>query len=187
MKLKSLRSCAVILALFAVGIPSRGDAPGAGKGADNGPMHDELARLVGNWDASVTFVFGGKENQGAARCEAKWILDDHCVHQEYKSMFMGRPLTILQLLSYDADKKKLVEIHMTNMHGGALCNQGESHDNGKQWKLSGPFVDPQTRKSTELQTVYTFEDPDHFTLDWFTSGPDGKVVRSVHIVHSRRK
>jgi Protein of unknown function (DUF1579) len=172
-----------LLALLASTVALHGDERAASK---ESPMHDELGRLVGSWDASVTFVLGGKENQGKARCEAKWILDGHTVQQEYNSNFMGRPLTILQLLTYDADKKKLVEIHMTNLHGGALCNQGESLNGGKEWKLNGPYLDPQTRKMAELRTVYTFEDSDHFTLDWFTPGADGKEVRSVHIAHSRR-
>jgi uncharacterized protein DUF1579 len=181
------RLAATVFALLALSIPLQGDTSAETKSAAKPPLHDELARLVGSWDATVTFRFGGKENQGQARCEAKWILDEHCVQQEYSSIFMGKPLTILQLLSYDSANKKITEIHMTNRDGGALKNEGESLSGGKEWKLSGPFIDPQTRKPTRLRTVYTFQDADHFTLDWFTPEADGKELRGVHITHTRRK
>jgi hypothetical protein len=180
-------AAAAALCLFVSVLPVRGDDPGAGQSTKKSPMHDELARLVGNWDATVTFHIGGKENQGKARCEAKWILNENCVQQEYNSMFMGRPLTILQLLSYDPSKKKIVEVHMTSMSGGALMNEGESTKDGKVWTLEGPYFDMQSQKNTRLRTVYTFEDPDHFTLDWFTPGPDGKESRTIHIAHTRKK
>ncbi len=174
------RPATALLTILAVAASLRGDAAKA-------PLHDELARLVGNWDCDVTFVLGGKENHGKAKCEAKWILNENCVEQQYDSNFAGRPLRILQMLSYDPGRKKLVEIHMTNLHGGALCNRGDTVGGGKEWKLTGPYFDPQVGKEVEMRTVYTFDDADHFTLDWFTPGADGKEVRSVHIVHTRQK
>jgi hypothetical protein len=176
-----------VLALLIAGMPLRGDEKSPGRPAEKSPYHNELARLVGSWDATVTFRFGAKDNQGQASCEARWILDEHCVQQEYKSTFMGKPLTILQLITFDAGKKKLEEIHMTNLDGGALFNEGDSVAGGKEWKLAGPYVDPATRKPTQLRTVYTFGDADHFTLDWFVRGADGKETRAVHIEHVRRK
>jgi hypothetical protein len=181
------RLTATLIAFLAATGSFRGEEPARSKPGDKGPHHDDLARLVGSWDATVTFRIAGKDNQGKARCEAKWILDEHCVQQEYNSKFMGRPLTILQLLSFDADKKKFIEIHMSSQSGGALFNEGVDSDGGKEWKLSGPFLDPQTKKPTTLRTVYTFEDADHFTLDWFMPEAEGKEARVVHITHVRRK
>jgi hypothetical protein len=184
-----LRRCLVAagLSLFLAVLSVRGDDPGAAKATKKSPGHDELARLVGDWDAIVTYQIAGKENQGKARCQAKWILNDNCVQQEYNSNFMGRPLTILQLLSYDPGKKKIVEVHMTSLNGGALMNEGDSTNDGQEWKLEGPYFDAQLQKKTRLRTVYTFEDPDHFTLAWFTPGADGKETRTVHIAHTRKK
>jgi hypothetical protein len=175
------------LALVAVAVPLRGDSPAAAKSAAKSPLHDELARLVGDWDATVTFRMGDRESEGKARCEAKWILDGHWVRQEYNSTFMGRPLTIIQLLSYDPAKKKMVEIHLSSQQGGAHVNEGGPAAGGKEWKFTGPYVDRATGKTTELRTVYSFVDGDHFTLDWYLPGPDGKEVRGVHITHARRK
>jgi hypothetical protein len=181
------RLAVIVLALLVVSMPLRGDEKSPAKPAEKLPHQDDLERLVGSWDATVTYFIGTKENQGKAVCEAKWILDRHCVQQEYQSKFMGSPLTILQLLSYDAMKKKLIEIHMTNLHGGALCNEGDVSADGKEWKLSGPYMNLQTMKAAPLRTVYTFEDKDHFTLDWFLPGSDGKETRLIHITHARKK
>src|SRR5271166_5115178 len=121
-----------MLVLLALTIAARSDAPrGTQSAGKKAPLHDELARLAGSWDATITFRISDKENQGKARCEAKWMLDEYFIQQEYTSNFMGRPLTIVQLLSYDADKKKLIEIQMSNRGGGALVNEGESVDGGK--------------------------------------------------------
>ena len=188
MKRPLSRVVALIAALIVASIPLRGDQPAGAKSSDKQtPMHGELDRLVGSWDAALTYYFGGKENHGKARCEAKWILDGHCVQQEYNSIFMGKPLTILQFLTYDIAKKKLVEVHMMSLDGGALMNEGESTDKGKVWKLAGPYVNPMTQKAATLHTVYTFEDADHFTLDWFLPDATGKETRSVHIAHTRQR
>jgi hypothetical protein len=181
------RWTAIVLALLVAGVPLRGDEKAPPKPADKPPHHDDLARLVGSWDATVTFNFGGKDNTGQAKCEAGWILDGQAVQQEYKSDFMGKPLTIRQILTFDVGKKKLVEVHMTSLHGGALFNQGDFGDDGKEWKLSGSYFDPMAKKLTQLRTVYTFADADHFTLDWLVQGADGKETRAVHIAHVRRK
>ncbi len=188
MKLTVSRLIGLTLAFLAAGVPLRGDQPASSKGeSKQGPMHDELARLVGSWDASVTYRMGERENYGKARCEAKWILDGQFVQQEYASTFMGMPLTIVQIIGYDAGAKKLNEIHLSSQGGGVLHNKGESEGGGKQWTFSGPFPDPKTHKVVQMRTLYTFQDPDHFTLDWYTPGPDGKEVRVVRIEHARRK
>jgi len=181
------RSIAAVVGLLVFSALSHADQPARSKTASKSPQHDELARLVGSWDAAVHLQINGKETIGKAKCEAKWILDENAVQQEYNSIFMGAPLTIMQLLTYDADKKKFVEIHMSNRGGGAMVNEGTSADGGKEFKFAGQHWDPREKKEVPIRTVYTFEDNDHFTLDWYMPGPDGKEIRQIHITHARRK
>jgi hypothetical protein len=146
-----------------------------------------LDTLAGSWDVAIHYKLGpGQERNGTARCEAKWILDNHFLQQEYQSRMNGKPFTVIQWLGYDDAKQKVVEIHLNSMNG-VHFNEGSVSADGKVFTQLGTVTDGQTKKPSTLRTVYTIMDNDHFTLDWYTTGPDGKEDRSVSMTHKRRK
>ena len=49
----------------------------------------------------------------------------------------------------------------------------------------GDRVDPEDGQTRPIRTVYTISDPDHFTIEWFLTGPDGKESRTVVLKHTR--
>jgi hypothetical protein len=170
-------------------------APWAGIAQENkgpvpdapGPVHKQMERLAGNWDVDIVYIFNGKENKGKAKCETRWILDGRFLQQEYKSLFMGRPYTVLQHLGYDNQKKKTIEITMNSLSTGVHYNEGSISEDGKVITNEGDALDPKTGKSTKLRTVTTIVDDDHYTLEWFKPGADGRSEKVVSMSHMRRK
>jgi hypothetical protein len=152
-----------------------------------GKVHQQMEPMVGSWDVDVTYIFGGRENHGKAKCEAKWILDGRFLEQEYKSSIMGQPFTVLQHLGYDNKKKKTIELKMDNMSTAVQHNEGTISEDGKTITNEGESLDPMTGKAVKLRTVYTIVDSDHFKLEWFMVGADGKAEKIVSMTHSRRK
>jgi hypothetical protein len=152
-----------------------------------GHVHKQLDNLAGSWDVEVAYVIGGKENKGKARCEVRWILDGRFLQQEYQSKFMGKPFTVLQLLGYDNQKKKTIEIMMDNLGTGLIHNEGSISKDGKVITNEGESLDHVAGKYTRLRTETTIVDPDHFTLEWFKPGADGREERIVSMTHTRRK
>ena len=93
----------------------------------------------------------------------------------------------MQWLGYDAHKKKYFEIKMDSMDTGVMHNEGSLSDDGKTLTQIGDRVDPQTGKSSKIRTVTTFTDDDHYLLEWYLPGEDGKEERAVILKHARKK
>ncbi len=152
-----------------------------------GPAHKQIVGLAGSWDVTVTYVLSGSERTGTARCESHWILGGRFLQQEYNSNFMGKPYTVLQLLGYDNQKKKTIELMMNNLSTGVLHNEGSISEDGKVITNEGESLDHETGKPVKLRTVTTIIDEDHYTLEWFRPGPTGKDEKVVSMSHRRRK
>jgi hypothetical protein len=177
------------MTLMVIGSPAFGDGP-PGKTADRPTaVHKELDRLVGTWDVALEFRYGDKAMKGTATCQAKWLPGGRFVQQEYTSVFMGKPLTIIQLIGYDDMKKKLIEIHLASNRNQVTMNEGDVTDDGKTWTNVGELMNVATKKAAKLRTVYKFKDADSFTLEWFQPDPasEGKEVRVVSMTHTRKK
>jgi len=151
-------------------------------------QHKRLNPLVGNWDVAIRFKVGpDKFQDSSASCETKWILDGHVLRQEYNSMMNGKPYTVIHMLGYSDQKKKFFEIKFDNMNNYAMVNEGAISDDSKVITQVGERIDPATGKSGKLRTVTTLTDNDHYTLEWFLIGSDGKEEKGVTLVHTRKK
>ena len=100
---------------------------------------------------------------------------------------MGKPYIVIQHLGYDNKRKKSIEIMMDNVSTGLIHNEGTISEDGKTITNQGEMQDPMTGKTVKLRTVYTIIDPDHFKLEWFTTGDDGKETKTVSMMHTRKK
>lgn len=157
--------------------------------ADDNPTQ-RLDPFVGSWDVVVKYQMpDGKEYEGKSTCTTKKVLNDQFLQQEYKSTMMNQPLTIWQLVGYDAVKKKYVEHHF-NAHGTmthTMLTEGSFSDDGKILTLKGETLDAMTGKPTKLRFVTTMQDNDHYTLEWFFTDESGKETRKVVLNHARKK
>jgi hypothetical protein len=152
--------------------------------------HDKrLEYFVGAWDVAVQFKLpDGKEGGGKAVCQTKWVLDGKFLRQEYKSKFMGQPLTVWQLLGHDDLKKKFVEfqLHVDGKQAHTMHNEGIFSENGKVLTLTGDSIDAFTGKPVKLRTVTTIVDENRYTLEWFIAEPGSKEERKVVLTHTRK-
>ncbi len=151
------------------------------------PQHKALDALAGKWTAAIKFKTGPEAfEEGKADVVAEWILDGRVLQQTYKSNFNGQPFTVIQFLGYDENKKTFFEIKFDSMDTGAMHNEGTLSDDGKTLSFKGQRVLPGSEKPSSIRTMYTFTDKDHFTLDWFMPGEDGKEEKAVSLVHTRK-
>ncbi len=179
------RFLVILLSWSATAQPAPSQEGKPAKGPDK-----RLQYFVGSWDVTVKFKLPNGEHEGKARCDGKLVLDDKFLHQEYKSMFGGQPLTVWQLTGYDSIQKKYVEFELHSDGSGThtLHNEGSFSDDGKVLTLAGDSMDGMTGKPVKLRTVTTIVDDDHFTLEWFFKEPGGSSEeRKVVLSHTRRK
>lgn len=150
-----------------------------------GARHKQLDVLAGSWDVVVRFKYGlGPERQGKATSEAKWILGNRFLQQEYKSE-SGQ--VTLQFVGYDNQKKKFFEVKMDNMDTGVLYTEGAISEDGKIITNLGDRTDPMTGETRKLRIVTTILHKDHYTVEWFQPGVDGQEQKSVTLIHTRKQ
>jgi hypothetical protein len=184
--------CALCAALFVLA-PADGlsqektDQPPKVAADVPGPVHERLGELAGAWDVTIQYKLGSKVQEGKANCDAKVILGGRFLQQEYNSIFQGEPFHVLQILGYDNDKKKTIELMMDTMSTGLLHNEGTVSEDGKVITNLGESRDPATKKPYKLRTVYTFADHDHFTIEWFRIEGGGQEEKVVTLSHARKK
>jgi hypothetical protein len=166
---------------------NKADQAAAMRATQPGEHHKQLEVLAGDWDVVVTFIIGGQEHQGKVACQSTWVLGGRFLKQEYNTVAGGIPLSVLQYVGYDNQKKKFFEIKMDSMDTGVLHTEGSISDDGKTITNVGERTDPMTGKAGKLRTVTTIIDPDHYTLEWFQIGADGKDQRVVTLSHTRKK
>lgn len=57
-----------------------------------GEEHRKLDQLAGVWNVTLKIpIAPGREMEGKASCEARWVMDGRFLRQEYSSTFAGRP------------------------------------------------------------------------------------------------
>ena len=150
-----------------------------------GERHNKLDILAGSWDVVIKFKYGpGPERQSKASCTAKWILGRRFIQQEYKNE-SGQE--VLQFIGYDNQKKKFFEVKMDNMDTGVLRTEGTISEDGMTITNVGDRTDPSTGDTRRLRTVTTVIDRDHYNVDWYQAGADGKEQKVVTMIHSRKK
>jgi hypothetical protein len=152
-----------------------------------GPVHARLQDLAGKWDVAIQYKLGEKVQEGKATCDAQWILGGRFLQQDYHSRFQGKPFHVLQILGYDNQKKKFIELMMDTMSTSVLHNEGEISEDGKVITNQGESRDPTSKKPYKLRTRYTIADRDHFTLEWYRVEEGGKEEKTVTLRHSRKK
>jgi hypothetical protein len=178
-----LTLCAITMASSGALAQTQKPAPGTLPSAE----HQRLAPLVGRWDVTIKFKVGpDKFQHGTADCTANWMLDGNFLQLEYRSSMNGQPFTVLQILGYDTTRQQFTELYLNNLETAVMHNTGTLAEDGKSLTFLGEHFDMLARRMAKLRTVYTLTDPDHFTLEWFQTGADGKEERVVTLTHLRR-
>ena len=150
-----------------------------------GEEHKKLDLLAGDWDVALKIPIGpGKHVEGKSSCEAKWVMDGRFLRQEYSSIFMGKPLTVVRYLGFDRHKGKFVEVHFESTHTDVMHSEGDISNDGKTITCRGSHIEAATGKEVNVRTVTTFGDKDKFTLE-MTYNPDSKDSTTITLRHSR--
>lgn len=62
------------------------------------------------WGMSAIFIDIEGNQFALTSCEATWVMDGRFLRQEYSSIFVGKPLTVVRYLGFDRHKGKFVEV-----------------------------------------------------------------------------
>ena len=157
--------------------------------ATPGPAHKVLESKVGKWTAKVKIWMepGKNPETSDGTCESKWILGGRFVEDNFTGIFMGKPFQGRGLTGYDNIKKKYVSSWIDDAATSILYSEGSYDAASKTFTYSGDTPDCMAGKYVKSRTVDKMVDADHWTMQMYSPGPDGKEYMSMEIAYSRAK
>ena len=168
--------------------PSQAELEAFMKLSQPGEHHAHLKQMVGTFDVDMEIVTapGAPPTKSKGSQKSHMLLDGRYLASEYSGDMMGMPFRGMSLMGYDNQKKKFFEVKFDNNETGVLRTEGTISDDGKVITNIGDRLDPVSGKTARLRTVTTIADRDHFTVEWFLTGEDGKEQRTVLMAHTRK-
>lgn len=158
------------------------------KYATPGEYHKYLEQFVGTWSTQSKFwtAPGAPPQESTGTAEHALVLGGRFVKVTYRGEMMGQTFEGMGFMGYDNYKQAFVDFWIDNFGTLMLTSEGQCDDTGKVITMNGSFDDPVTSQTVSYRTVYTFADPDHYTLEMFNQTPDGQEFKSLEILHTRR-
>jgi Protein of unknown function (DUF1579) len=146
-----------------------------------GPEHEMLKESVGTWDATIKSM--GGDSKGTMTftlgLNGLWLLE------HFKSDFGGMPFEGRGATSYDAAKKKYVNVWIDSMSTSPMISEGTYDKSSRTMTMTGNMATPDG-KSMKITMVTVSKDQDTRIFTMKGAGPDGKEAEMLHITYKRR-
>ena len=145
-----------------------------------GPEHAMLKESEGMWDTTAKSM--GKESKGTLSC--KMLLNGLWMLEQYSGDLDGTKFEGRGATSYDAGKKKYVNVWIDSMVTSPMVSEGTYDKEKKTLTLLGnmPMPDGKSMKAT-MTIFYKDSNTKIFTLK---GASDGKEFEMVEITYKRR-
>lgn len=151
--------------------------------------HQALQQRIGKWSMVVkmTMAPGAPPVVSNGTSEHKWVMDGRFVEDTTESEVMGQPFHGKGLVGYDNLKKKYVSTWIDNMSTGVMTGQGTYDAAHKTWNFTTEQPNFASGTYSKARSVEKFTDNDHFVMQMFGPGPDGKEMMGMEIEYTRMK
>lgn len=159
------------------------------KAAAPGPEHEAMAGMAGTWTTVVKNFMDPSappmESKGTA--EFAMELGGRYMVQRFHGEMMGQPFEGLGYDGFDNVTKTYRSIWMDSMSTGIMVMNGKADPASTSIKYTGSMTDAASGADIPMESVITFIDKDHQKMEMWQPGPDGKMVKSMEILYSRKK
>ena len=153
-----------------------------------GEPHEKLEALVGEWEAHSKFWSDPSEPpmESEATSSSKTIFDGRYIEQKYEGEWMGQPFHGVAMWGYDNLRKKFVSTWIDSTATSIYYSEGEWDAEKKAIVFHGESVDPVTGKTEMLEQIVRFDSDDKHVFEMFTVGEDGKEVKTMEIIYTKK-
>lgn len=153
-----------------------------------GPHHKVLDARVGTWSVEVKmFMPDGKVETTHGTSKVSWIMDGRFVQDSFAGEFMGQPFQGEGRIGYDNLKKKYVSTWLDTAGTGIYYSEGTYDANTKTFRFAGEMPDTDAGKYVKSRAVETWHGADHYVVESFMPGPDGKEFKNMELHCKRAK
>lgn len=193
MKLKSLLSLiifAVILLSSSLSFAQQGDQAEMMKKWQEymtpGAVHQQFAKMVGSWKASVTSYMDGQEMKSEGTAVHEMILGGRYLRSTFKGNMMGMPFEGMSLDAFDNATKEYINVWIDSFGTGIMHMKGKMDEKSKEIVYTGSMVDPMTGKDSMVKNVIkNIDDDNQIMVMYVVDG--GKEVKNMQINYTRVK
>jgi len=208
MKIRLLLSLALLVAACGPAAAQEGSKPKAGahaaakppmdpkameemmmKLASPGPHHEQLKKLVGEWNLTVKWAMDPSQPMQETKSTSvvTSLMDGRYCQEVSSGEMMGKPFNGMGITGYDNVLNKYVSIWIDNMGTGIMTSEGTADASGKIVNWTGQSSDPMTGKLARLRMVTRFVDDDHHVFEMYARSPDGKQeFKTMEITYERK-
>ncbi|MEO8505125.1 MAG: DUF1579 domain-containing protein [Acidobacteriota bacterium] len=156
------------------------------KAGTPGPEHMQMGKMVGTWDMDVTAYGGPTPEHDKGTAEFASLLGGRVLTQTVHSTMMGQPYEGMGTQGYDNVSKKYWSIWMDSMSTGPLTSWGTC-DAAGACTYEGTSNDPITGKAAKFHMTLKPDGADKQAFELSGPGPDGKQMKMMEIVYTRKK
>lgn len=149
--------------------------------------HELLAQFAGEWDCEATCHMPGSEPVKNKGTESAKMIGGFWLQGTINGEMMGKPMTGVLTLGFDAQNKQYVGTWIDSMTGKLWTYTGEMDPSGKALTLSCEGPCPMTGKVTQFKEVLELTDKDHKTFTSTVKGEDGKWATMMTATYARKK
>lgn len=154
-----------------------------------GTAHKVLDLRLGKWNVDVKMFEPGTAAPQTSKgtSEVKWIMDGRFVEETVNGEWMGQPFSGRGATGYDNLRKKYVGSWIDNMSTGVMVVEGAYEAATKTFTYTGECPDVMAGKYTRSRSTEKMVDADHWTMQMFKPGPDGKEFMAAQMDYARAK
>lgn len=157
--------------------------------ATPGSDHARLAPHIGRWNLIVRMYMapGAPPEESTATSEARWVMDGRYVQEVVEGSFMGAPFQGQGLTGYDNLKKCYVGTWVDNQGTGIATSTGHYDAKARTFTFTMKMPDPMAGREVTQRMVERWVDDDHFVVQSFHEGPDGKEYMGMELEYARAR
>jgi hypothetical protein len=183
------------LALAVAMVPCTGRADDKGnpfaeleKAVQPGPEHKVLEPLVGDWTftAKLWMEPGKPPAESKGKASRQWIMGGRYVHENVEGDMFGMPFKGLGITGFDKVQGKYTGAWVDNFGTGISQSWGTADKAGKVLTFQREDYDPLSKQKMKGRDVIHILDADKHTMEMYKVGPDGKEMKVMELVFTRK-
>jgi hypothetical protein len=158
------------------------------KAAAPGPFHARLQELAGTWNVTISSTMDPSAPPQVSKGTSvvKTLMGGRYSQETSTSNMMGMPFQGLGLTGYDNTLKKYVSVWADNFGTGLMMSEGTPDESGDVINWTAQAPEPMTGQMAHYRMVTRFAGKDKHSYEMFGLGPDGKEMKMMEIVYSRK-
>ena len=152
-----------------------------------GPEHQQLKdHFAGTWNADVTANWGPAPEKSTGTMQSEAMMGGRYIHAMYKGTAMGQPFEGASITGYDNTKKKYFNVWVDSMSTGVMMCEGSYDSSSKTYTFTGETMGPDG-KMCNVREVVKIDSNDKHTFSMYGPGMDGKEMKMMEIVYTKKK